>query len=79
LISEHGLIGIFLLIILFTVPLPNILSQNYFTRAFLVSFYLFWFLTINHSAMRIAFPGWIYGLSLIKIVDANEDDKLIDE
>jgi len=72
LISEHGLIGIFLLILLLVVPLPNILSQNYYARAFLISFYLFWFLTINHSAMRIAFPGWIYGLSLIQIMDEEE-------
>jgi len=72
LISEHGLIGIFLLILLLVVPLPHILSQNYYARAFLISFYLFWFLTINHSAMRIAFPGWIYGLSLIRITDSEE-------
>ena len=37
-------------------------------KAFTISFYLFWFLTINHSAMRIALPGFIYGLSLIRIV-----------
>ena len=74
LIAEHGLIGIFLLIILILVPLPHILSQNYFVKAFLISFYLFWFLTINHSAMRVAFPGWIYGLSLIQLIDTEEED-----
>jgi len=75
LISEHGIIGIFILMILFIVPLPNIFSQNYFARAFLISFYLFWFLTINHSAMRIAFPGWIYGLSLISVVEDKGDEE----
>ncbi|MFK5889307.1 MAG: O-antigen ligase family protein [Flavobacteriaceae bacterium] len=74
LIAEHGLVGIFLLIILLTAPLPHILSQEYITRAFLVAFYLFWFLTINHSAMRVAFPGWIYGLSLIQLIDTEEED-----
>lgn len=69
LISEHGLIGILLLFLLIITPIPKILNQNYYARAFLISFYLFWFLTINHSAMRIAFPGWIYGLSLIHITD----------
>jgi len=74
LISEHGLIGIILLIILITVPLKHILSQNDFAKALLIAFYLFWFLTINHSAMRVAFPGWIYGLSLINISDENDED-----
>jgi len=76
LIAEHGLIGIFMLILLFITPLPNILGQNYYVRAFLISFYLFWFLTINHSAMRVAFPGWIYGLSLIQLTNTNEEESL---
>ena len=76
LIAEHGLIGIFMLILLFITPLPNILGQNYYVRAFLISFYLFWFLTINHSAMRVAFPGWIYGLSLIQLTNTNKEESL---
>jgi len=79
LIAEHGLVGIFLLIILITAPLPHILSQNYIARAFLIAFYLFWFLTINHSAMRVAFPGWIYGLSLIQLIDTEEEEEDYEE
>jgi hypothetical protein len=30
-------------------------------------FLLFWFLTINHAAMRIAAPAFIYALSLLKV------------
>ena len=28
-----------------------------------------WFLTINHSAMRVALPSFAYGLSLINLKD----------
>ena len=72
LIEEHGLMGIIILLILLTVPLVNFISSNNYQRAFIISFYALWFLTIGHSAMRIAFPGFIYGLSLIKIVKDEE-------
>ncbi len=67
LLGEHGLIGIIILIILFIVPLFNSINQPLFAKAFLGAFFIFWFLTINHSAMRVSFPGFIYGLSLIRI------------
>ena len=66
-IEEHGLLGILALLILLIKPLQNIYFSTNYQRAFLLSFYVFWFLTINHSAMRIAFPAFVYGLSLIKI------------
>lgn len=72
LIEEHGLLGIFSLLILFLVPMSNFLNSNNYQRAFLFSFFVFWFLTINHSAMRIAFPAFVYGLSLIRIVPDEE-------
>ncbi|APG66410.1 hypothetical protein LPB136_04625 [Tenacibaculum todarodis] len=69
LLEEHGLIGVIILIILFTPPLFHIRKSSNFQRAFLTSFLLFWFLTISHSAMRVAFPSFIYALSLIVITD----------
>jgi hypothetical protein len=50
-------------------------KQPYLARAFLASFLIFWFLTINHSAMRIAFPGFIYGLSVAIIVFKEKEDE----
>jgi O-antigen ligase len=67
LIAEHGLIGIVALFLLIMVPIRHLFKQPYLARAFLASFLIFWFLTINHSAMRIAFPGFIYGLSVAVI------------
>jgi len=73
LISEHGLIGLVILILLLLIPIRHILNQPYLAKAFLSAFLLFWFLTINHSAMRIALPAFIYGLSLIIITNDEEN------
>ncbi|WP_299017150.1 O-antigen ligase family protein [uncultured Polaribacter sp.] len=72
LLEEHGLIGFLLLILLLIVPLFNFFRGNFYQKAFVISFYLMWFLTINHSAMRIAIPGFVYALSLVKITDYEE-------
>ncbi|WP_405605368.1 O-antigen ligase family protein [Polaribacter sp. Asnod1-A03] len=72
LIEEHGLMGIIALIILLILSLENIYISNNYQRAFLTAFFIFWFLTINHTAMRIAFPAFAYSLSLIRIT---ENDK----
>ena len=69
LIEEHGVIGFIILLLLLLLPLANFWYGNNYQRAFISAFYLFWFLTINHSAMRIAFPGFIYGLCLINITN----------
>ena len=74
LIEEHGFIGFIILLGLLIIPLINIWQEGNYQRAFCLAFYLLWFLTINHSAMRIAFPGFIYALSLIKITE-NEPAK----
>ena len=66
LLSEHGLAGLLALIILILYPLTYRIknSKNFLFFSFLG----FWFLTINHSSMRIAAPALIYGLSLLDIV-----------
>ncbi|NNL16411.1 MAG: O-antigen ligase family protein [Flavobacteriaceae bacterium] len=67
LLSEHGMFGVVALFILLFSPLLFRLRNN---RNYLFySFYLFWFLTINHSSMRIAAPAFIYGLCLLIIID----------
>ncbi|WP_245574757.1 O-antigen ligase family protein [Gaetbulibacter saemankumensis] len=64
-LAEHGLLGIMAFTILLLVPLFFRLGDKSNTLFF--SFYFFWFLTINHSAMRIAAPAFIYGLCLLNI------------
>lgn len=66
LLSEHGIAGVLALIILIVYPLFYRIKNR---RNFLFfSFLAFWFLTINHSSMRIAAPALIYGLSLLNVV-----------
>ncbi|MGC6429634.1 MAG: O-antigen ligase family protein [Jejuia sp.] len=64
-VAEHGLFGIFAFLILLSIPLVIRASDR--SNIFFYSFYLFWLLTINHSAMRIAAPAFIYALCLLKI------------
>ncbi|GAB1309271.1 O-antigen ligase family protein [Urechidicola sp. KH5] len=66
-IGEHGMIGIIILMLLFFTPITNALKQPIYAWGYLGAFFTLWFLTINHSAMRVSFPGFIYGLSLIQI------------
>lgn len=83
LLGEHGLIGILILLMLFFIPIFNAWKQPPYAKAFLGAFFIFWFLTINHSAMRVSFPGFIYGLSLITITlkkeELNTKDKIIEK
>ncbi len=71
LLSEHGVFGIFIMLILIFVPVIFWFKfkNNYYFLAFLA----FWFFTINHSAMRIALPAFVYGLALLYSVDEKKD------
>ncbi|KAB1067050.1 O-antigen ligase family protein [Tamlana haliotis] len=64
-ISEHGLMGILAFSILLFAPLVYRIGNR--QNLFFFSFYFFWLLTINHSAMRIAAPGFVYALSLLNV------------
>ncbi|MTH17562.1 O-antigen ligase family protein [Flavobacterium sp. LC2016-01] len=64
-LAEHGMFGVFGLLILFITPL--ILFINNRQHLYCLSFYLFWLLTINHAAMRIAAPAFVYALALLSV------------
>lgn len=64
-LSEHGLFGIFGLLILFVTPF--VLYINNREHLYFLSFYIFWLLTINHAAMRTAAPAFVYALSLLLV------------
>ena len=64
-LAEHGMLGIIGLLILFFTPLVLYVENKF--NMFLLCFVLFWFLTINHAAMRIAASAFVYSLSLLNI------------
>lgn len=64
-LSEHGLFGIFGLLILFVTPF--VLYINNKQHLYFLSFYVFWLLTINHAAMRTAAPAFVYALTLLSV------------
>ena len=39
-----------------------------YLQKFLLCFLLFWLLTINHAAMRLAAPAFVYALSILKVI-----------
>nr|WP_262916442.1 O-antigen ligase family protein [Aestuariivivens sediminis] len=66
LLSEHGILGIIIIMILVIKPIGYRTSnkRNFYFYAFLC----FWFATINHSGMRIAAPALLYALALLNVV-----------
>jgi hypothetical protein len=74
-LAEHGILGIFALLILLLIPLGFLLSKN--RNLLMLPFVAFWFLTINHSAMRVALPGFMYGFALLTITYASKKKKKI--
>ncbi|WP_035678941.1 O-antigen ligase family protein [Flavobacterium limnosediminis] len=64
-LAEHGSLGVFCLLILLLTPLVLYLDNR--QHIFMLSFMVFWLLTINHAAMRLAAPAFVYALSLLKV------------
>jgi hypothetical protein len=64
-LAEHGSLGVFALLILFFTPLFLYLENKF--NMYLMCFVVFWFLTINHAAMRTAAPAFVYSLSLLNV------------
>ncbi|WP_034261598.1 O-antigen ligase family protein [Altibacter lentus] len=73
-LSEHGVFGLFALMVLVFTPLLFRVRNR--TNLYFFAFFIFWFLTINHSSMRIAAPAFIYGLCLISIIDVKKKPAL---
>lgn len=72
-LGEHGFFGILALLILLFTPLFLLFSGH--KNIFLIPFIAFWGLTINHSAMRVAAPGFIYGLALLNVTYQSKRSK----
>nr|WP_298391976.1 O-antigen ligase family protein [Flavobacterium sp.] len=74
-LAEHGSLGILSLLILIFTPIFLYLDNK--QHIYMLCFLVFWFLTINHAAMRTASPAFIYALSLLKIkFNYDEEDSV---
>lgn len=67
LLSEHGFLGVIILMILIFKPLEY--HSHNRKNVFFYAFLAFWFATINHSGMRIAAPSFLYALALLNVVN----------
>ena len=74
-IAEHGSFGIFAFLILLSTPLLRFLANP--RNIFVVSFFAFWILTINHAAMRLAAPAFVYALSLLNVRFTEENEAVV--
>lgn len=72
LLSEHGVLGLFCLLILIFYPLQ--LYYNNLRNYYLLPFFIFWLFTINHSATRTIAPLFLYALALLHIKVENEEN-----
>jgi hypothetical protein len=64
-LAEHGALGIIALMMLFFTPIFLYFDNK--QNIYLFPFLIFWFLTINHAAMRTASPAFVYALALLKV------------
>jgi hypothetical protein len=64
-LAEHGLFGIAGILILLFTPLFLFLKDK--ENVYLLCFFTFWLLTINHTGMRVAAPSFIYALALLSL------------
>ncbi|WP_035758718.1 O-antigen ligase family protein [Flavobacterium tegetincola] len=65
LLAEHGSLGLIAFLILLVTPLILYLGNK--LQIFALLFTIFWLLTINHAAMRIAAPAFVYSLALLNV------------
>lgn len=63
--AEHGTMGIIALLIVFFTPIFLYLDNK--QNIYIFCFLIFWLMTINHAAMRLAAPAFVYSLSLLKV------------
>ena len=75
-LAEHGTFGILALLILILTPLILYIDNK--QHIYLFSCLIFWFLTINHAAMRTAAPAFIYALTLLKVKFKDETMSVVD-
>ncbi len=69
-VSEHGVFGIFALLVLCATSFKRMKRGE--SLMFSLSFLAIAFLTVNHSAIRLVMPTFLFALSNLKLVSEND-------
>ncbi len=72
LLAEHGLFGLASLLILVIFPYRHFKKMQPEWKPMLIAFLVLSILTMSHSAMRLAMPGFLFGLSFIVPASKNK-------
>ena len=72
-LAEHGIYGLLALLILIFSPLFYFLETNDLSKPLVAAFTILCFLTMTHGAMRLAMPGFLYGLIFIHLLPTTDD------
>lgn len=67
LLSEHGFLGLIIILILIIKPL--VYRTQHKGNFLFYAFFCFWFATINHSGLRIAAPSLLYAFCLLTVTN----------
>ncbi len=73
LLAEHGLYGLFALMIIIFSPAIYYFQANNNSKPLVAAFTILCFLTMTHGAMRLAMPGFLYGLIFINLLPDSDD------
>jgi uncharacterized membrane protein len=71
-VSEHGSFGLFALLLLLIMNLKRVVEGRGVVWIWCLAWSVFFMLTLTHAAMRMAIPGFAFGLSRIKEIDWSE-------
>lgn len=75
LLSEHGILGIGVIILLIVMPIRHICRLGSVDgKAFCAMFFTLAMLTAMHSAFRLAMPAFFYGLSFLTINEESPEE-----
>ena len=67
LLSEHGILGLLSILCIILMTLIDLRKRNREEKCIQLGMALLALLTMSHSAMRLAMPGFIFGLAFIRI------------
>lgn len=74
LLSEHGILGIVVIILLIIMPLRHIYRlDSVDNKAFCALFFTLAMITAMHSAFRLAIPAFFFGLSFLTLKEGNTE------